>query len=202
VSARCSGRRWLPTIAAPQYEDAATMLPFIDLEPVPCYETKVESAIDSGAVPDAIRADLLERAATSVGATIGPAIPDRVIVATVDVTLSIRFGALREAIETVLPIAIRFDAHDDHGAGTADWTPDRLLGAVVRNELDRVWLLRDAERFLVRAMRGDCRERSFVVGVGCDVVLRSTPKWAAPPHHAELPVSIERSSVRTSSECR
>jgi hypothetical protein len=137
------------------------MLPFTDPELIRRHEATVEIETDHAADPDTVRADLLERAVVSVGATIGPASLDRIIVATVDVTLSIRSGALQEAIETVLPISIRFDVADDHGDGTTGWAPEALLRAVIRNELERVWRLYGAADFLGRALAIQDRRASL-----------------------------------------
>jgi hypothetical protein len=91
-----------------------------------------------GAELDTVRTNLFERAATSVGATIGPGSFDCIIVATVNVMLSIRVDGSQEETETVLPIAIRFDPADDHGEGTTRWAPDALLRAVIQNEVVRI----------------------------------------------------------------
>jgi len=112
------------------------MLPFADDEPIRRHETTVEIVITPGAASDTVRTDLLDRIASSVGATIGPA--DK-IVATVDVKLAIHVGAERRIVETILPISIRFDAADDHGDGTTGWAPDDLLRAVIRNEVESMW---------------------------------------------------------------
>jgi hypothetical protein len=138
------------------------MLPFTDREPIRRHETTAEIVIDPGAKPDIVRADLLERAAISVAVALGSASFDDTIVATVEVTLAIRSVGAQMAAETVLPIIIRFDALDDHGEGTADWPPDALLSAVIRNELDRVWRLRRVDEFLVHALGADRRRRAIL----------------------------------------
>ena len=122
------------------------MLPFTDEEPIRRHDTTVEIVITPCVASDAVRADLLERIATSVGATIGPA---NKIVATVNVKLAIHVGADQQIIETVFRISIRFDAADDHGEGTTGWAPDVLLLAVIRNEVERMWGRSDVDAFLL-----------------------------------------------------
>jgi len=132
------------------------MLPFTDTELIRRHETTVELALAPGAAPDTVRADLIERIESSVGAAIGPASINHIIVAAVDVKLAIHVGADRPLAEAIFRIAIHFDPTDDptddHGEGTADWAPDALLRAVVRNEVERVWRLRRMDQSLGRAI--------------------------------------------------
>jgi len=137
------------------------MLPFIDDEPIGRLDTTLEIVIPPDAAPDTVRADLLERIASSVATAIGRACPDGRIVATVNVKLAIHVGADQQIIETVFRISIRFDAADDHGEGTTGWAPDVLLRAVIRNEVERIWRHHLADELIGCAFGMDVRTMSL-----------------------------------------
>lgn len=137
-----------PRLAASRHQDAAPCSPSPTTIPPIRHETTFEIAID----PETVRADLVERIATSTGAKIGPASIDHIIVATDDAKLAIHLGADQDFAEIVPPIATRFDARDDHGGGTRCWAPDALLSTVIGNEVERVWRLYGAEECLSRAL--------------------------------------------------
>jgi hypothetical protein len=140
------------------------MLPFIDDAPIRRHETAVELTLDPGAAPDTVRAKLLKRAAVFVAAALGPASLEGKIVAEIEVILSMKGVGGPEIVDVVMPISIRFDAAEEHGEGIADWPPDILLNAVIRNELDRVWGAQRMERFVAQALATSWMDRSDFPG--------------------------------------
>jgi hypothetical protein len=137
------------------------MLPFIDDEPIGRLDTTLEIVIPPDAAPDTVRADLLERIASSVATAIGRACPDGRIVATVVVKLAIHLVAAEDSAHAILPISIRFDPVDDHGEGTTGWAPDVLLRAVIRNEVERIWRHHLADELIGCAFGMDVRTMSL-----------------------------------------
>lgn len=103
----------------------------------------LEASVDVAVGPDDAAFDLRRQVIAltldAILAALGPIPVDGKVAAAVDVTLSLWLSNVDEPAKAIFPVGIVFNAREDHGDGTAGWSPDELLAAVVRNEVERSW---------------------------------------------------------------